>query len=368
MKKRMMKCTAATVLAAVAAALLTACAGGSTAETKAEEAKTEETTVAAESAAGESSESEKPGDSSAASSWRPEQAVEMVVPFSAGGSSDILARAVEAVWTKYCDQPVVITNIAGGGGVTGAMKVASAEPDGYTLEIGFGGGQDMSMPYLSKLDYDPFEMLDPVCQLSSQTGMVCTLADSEFDSLTDMVEWSKKNGQPITASVATAKGSLDLVMQAMRYYTGMDMKIVPHDSGSLALQDLLSGSYMIAGATPSELQSYLASGQIKILGVASDERDSSMPDVPTLKEQGIDFAVKDFMKCVAVPKNVPDEIKAYYEELFARIVEDEQFKEVMQNTCQPIVYRNTEEVTKVFEETNAYYKQLIEDIGLAYYQ
>lgn len=299
--------------------------------------------------------------------WAPSQAVELVIPYSAGGASDLLGRAVEAVWAKYCDQPVVVTNMPGGGGVTGSMQVSAAKPDGYSLVVGYGSGCDMAMPYLQDMDYDPFEALDPICCLSVHTVMVIAPIDSEFNSMADIVAWAEENQKAITASVSTANGTIDLTFQALRYYADIDINIVPHDGGSLAMTDLLSGSYMIGGGHPSEILPFVQSEQVKILGVATDERDSSMPDIPTLKEQGIDFTSYGSIKGIAVPKNTPDEIKEYYEDLFEQISADEEFHTIMQNMGQPVMYMDMAEFTEYFKNANGYNKQIIEDMGLAYY-
>ena len=259
--------------------------------------------------------------------------------------------------------------LPGGGGVTGAMAVASAEPDGYTIECGFGSGNDTAMIYLQELEYDPLALLRPVARISVHNVAIVAPADSEFNSMADVVAWSEANPDtPVTASVSTANGTVDLTMQAIRYYTGINMSIVPHDGGSSAVTDLLSGSFMIGGGHPSEVGPYVESGQLKILGIASEERDSSLPDVPTLKEQGIDFACEGSIKGIAVPVDTPDEIVAYYEELFRQITEDPDFQASMVDLLQPVMYLNAEDFTQYYTDVCAESKQMIEDPGLAYYQ
>ena len=259
--------------------------------------------------------------------------------------------------------------LPGGGGVTGAMAVASAEPDGYTIECGFGSGNDTAMIYLQELEYDPLALLRPVARISVHNVAIVAPADSEFNSMADVVAWSEANPDtPVTASVSTANGTVDLTMQAIRYYTGINMSIVPHDGGSSAVTDLLSGSFMIGGGHPSEVGPYVESGQLKILGIASEERDSSLPDVPTLKEQGIDFACEGSIKGIAVPVDTPDEVVAYYEELFRQITEDPDFQASMVDLLQPVMYLNAEDFTQYYTDVCAESKQMIEDLGLAYYQ
>ncbi|MGI6028735.1 MAG: tripartite tricarboxylate transporter substrate-binding protein [Candidatus Heteroscillospira sp.] len=354
-----MKKALATVLAAIMLiGLMAGCGGGNT---------TPEST-APESAAPESTAPESTApESTAPEGWKPEQSVEIIVNGGAGGSTDLLARAVESVWSKYCDQPLVVTNKPGGGGVTGEAYVASSEPDGYTLGFNYGGGTDMSMPILQEMEYDPVSMLDPVCLLSVHTVVIAAPADSEFNSMADLVEWQKKTGEPITVSVSTANGTTDLTSQAIKYYSGLDMNIVPHDGGGPAVTDLLSGAYMIGAHHPSEILTYVKSGQLKALGIATEEPDPSMPDVPTLKSQGIDFAAYGSIKGVSVPEGTDKAIVAYYENLFKQICEDADFQDAMAELGQPVMYMNTAEFTEFFTEAQAFYKTMIEDLGLAYY-
>ena len=354
-----MKKALSLVLAMVMLFALAACGG--TTESAAPESTAPEST-APESTAPESEAPE-------ASGWQPEQSVDLIIPYSAGGSSDLLGRAVEAVWSNYCDQPLVVTNVPGGGGVTGSMQVSAAEPDGYTLCLAYGSGCDMSMPYLQELDYDPFTMLKPVCRLSEHVVTIAVPADSEFNSMADVVAWAEENPDtPVTASVSTANGTVHLVFLALKQATGLNMNIVPHDGTAGSITDLLSGSFMIGGGHPSDVLPYVQSGQLKLIGVATQEREPVFPDVPTLIEQGIDFWAYGSIKGVAVPPETPDEIIAYYEELFRQICEDETFQETMANMGQPVMYQDTETFTQYFADANAFYKQLIEELGLAYYE
>ena len=353
-----MKSILSLVLALAMLFALAACGG--TTESAAPESEAPES-EAPESGTPESESPEEP------TAWVPEQQVELIVPFSAGGASDLLARAVEAVWSEHCDRPLVVTNMPGGGGVTGAMYVASAEPDGYTLVLGYGSGHDMSMGYLQELDYDP-SVLEPVCLLSVHSVAIVVPVDSEFNSMADVKAWSEANPDtPVTAAVSTANGTVDLTMQAIAAQTGINMSVVPHDSGALAMTDLLSGAYMIAGGHPAEIYTYIESGQMKMIGVATDERDPAYPDVPTLKEQGIDFTSYGSIKGIACPVDTPAEIKAYYEELFREISEDPQYQEIMQNMAQPVMYMDTEEFTEYFDNAKEANRVMIEDLGLAYY-
>ncbi len=298
--------------------------------------------------------------------WTPERAINIIVPYTAGGSSDLLGRAIEKVWSKYCEQPVQIVNKPGGGGVTGSVYVANSPPDGYTLGLAYGSGCDMSMPFLQELEYDPFEALDPLCLISIHTVMVGVPENSEFNSLADMIKWSDETGKPITAASSTANGTVDLVLQGLAYSTGANIVIIPHDGTAGSITTLVGGQTMIGGAHPSDFLPQYKAERIKLIGVATDERDSSMPDVPTLKEQGVDFSAWGSIKGVSVPKNMPDNIKKYYEKLFKQICEDEEFIKIMNDMGQPVMYEDIETFTKTFKNASEDYRNLIDNLGLTY--
>ena len=125
---------------------------------------------------------------------------------------------------------------------------------------------------------------------------------------------------------------------------------------------------MIGGGHPSDVLPYVQSGQLKCLAVATDERDSAMPDVPTLREQGIDFTSFGSIKGIMVPEDTPEEIVDYYEQLFAEIAADEEFIDSMLSMGQPVMYMGTEEFAEYFAEASEGNRKVIEDLGLAYYQ
>jgi len=309
-----------------------------------------------------------PAPAAAPAAWVPARPIDLVVPYAAGGSSDLLGRALEKMWTKYSPQPLRVVLKPGGGGVTGSVFVSTAAPDGYNLVCGYGSGCDMSMPYLQKLEYDPFEALDPVCNISIHTVMVGVPANSEFKSLADIMEWTKKNNKPATFVGSTANGTVDLVLQAFAKRTGANITIIPTDGTGQAITMLTGAQTMAGGAHPSDMLPHYQSGRVKLVGVAADVRDTSMPEVPTFKEQGINFSAYGSIKGIAVAKKTPDNIKKYYEATFKKICDDPEFVKMMKDMGQPVIYMNTAEFTKFFREANSEYKKLIEELGLAYYQ
>ena len=300
--------------------------------------------------------------------WAPTKPIDLVVPYAAGGSTDLLGRAIEKIWTKYSPQPIRVVSKPGGGGVTGSVFVQNSAPDGYTLCLGYGSGCDMSMPFLQKLEYDPFKALDAVVLLSIHTVMVGVPANSQFNSLADIMQWTKNSSQPANFASSTANGTVDLVLQAFAKRSGANITIIPTDGTAQSINMMVGGQVHAGGAHPSDMLPHVQSGRIRLLGVADDVRDTAMPNVPTFKEQGINFSAYGSIKGIAAPKNMPANITRYYESTFKKICDDPEFKKIMTDMGQPVIYMNTADFTAFFKKASDEYKVLIEELKLAYYQ
>ena len=235
----------------------------------------------------------------------PSKQITIIIPYAAGGSTDLLARAVEKIWPKYAPQSMVLINKPGGGGVTGTEFVVRSKPDGYTLFIGYGSGSDVVMPQLQKMPYDPFKDMVAVSRLSVHSVVIVTGAKSEFNSVKDMVAWAKKEGKPITSSVSTKAGAVDIAVTALGKAAGINIVTVPFAGGADAVTMLAGGHVMIGGGHPSEVMPHIKAGRFKALAVALPERDPSLPNVPTLREQGINVSTWGSIKGIGGPAAIP---------------------------------------------------------------
>lgn len=295
----------------------------------------------------------------------PSKPVTIIVPFSAGGSTDLLGRAVEKIWLKYSPQPMVLINKPGGGGVVGTEFVVRSKPDGYTLFLGYGSGHDVVMPHLQKMPYDPYKDLVAVSRLSIHSVVICTGAKSEFNSIKDMVAWAKKEGKPVTSSVSTKAGAVDISITALGKAAGINIVTVPFAGGADAVTTLAGGHVMIGGGHPSEVMPHIKAGRFKPLAVALPERDPSLPNVPTLKEQGINVYTWGSIKGVAAPAATPREVVEYLEATFKKVCEDAEFKKIMADLDQPIMYQNSAAFTQFLQQAFGDYGKLIKDLNIS---
>jgi tripartite-type tricarboxylate transporter receptor subunit TctC len=294
----------------------------------------------------------------------PSKPITVIVPFAAGGSSDLLARAVEKIWPKYSSQPLVIINKPGGGGVVGTEFVVRSKPDGYTLYLGYGSGHDIVMPNLQKLPYDTYKDLAAVSRLSVHSVVICTGGKSEFNSIKDMVVWAKKENKPVTSSVSTKAGAVDITITALGKEAGITIVTVPFAGGADAVTTLAGGHVMIGGGHPSEVMPHIKAGRFKPLGVALPQRDPSLPDVPTLQEQGFNVHTWGSVKGVAAPAATPKEVVEYLDSTFKKVCEDAEFKKIMEDMAQPIMYQNGADFAKFLQQAYGDYGKLIKDLNI----
>ena len=308
---------------------------------------------------------EKPTEKKpAAQAFKPDKPITLIVPMAAGGSTDMLARAVEKVWSKHCPQPLQVVNKPGGGGIEGATFTSRAKPDGYTLTLGYGSGHDLVMPHIQKVEYDPFRDLVPIARLSIHSVAVLVPENSAFKSMKDVVEWAKKENKPVTASVSVTAGAVDIVMRGIGKSAGITVTPIPHAGGSQALTTLMGGQTMIGGGHPSEIIPQMKANRVRAIAIATPDRDPALPNVPTLKEQGINFYTWGSVKGIAAPKGTSPEIVAYYSDLFKKITDDPDFKKIMADLVQPVQYQNSADFAAFMKQAYGDYGTLVKELGL----
>ncbi|MGE5248379.1 MAG: Bug family tripartite tricarboxylate transporter substrate binding protein [Verrucomicrobiota bacterium] len=294
----------------------------------------------------------------------PSKPINAIVPMAPGGSTDLLARTVEKFWKNYSKEPLVIVNKPGGGGVVGTEGVVRSRPDGYTLYIGYGSGHDVVMPSLQKMPYDPLKDLVPVARLSIHSVVIVTGANSPFNSIKDVVAWSRKEGKPVTTAVSVKAGAVDLALTAFGKAAGVNIVTIPFSGGAEATTALAGGHLMIGGGHPSEVIPHIKAGRFKALAVVLPERDPTLPKVPTLKEEGINVYTWGSIKGVAAPAGTPKEVVAYLEGTLKKVCADPGFVQAMANMNQPIMYQGSADFGKFLKQATADYQALIKQLNI----
>jgi len=217
----------------------------------------------------------------------PSKPIRIVVPFPAGGTTDILARAVAAKLTETTGQPAVVDNRPGAGGNIGAELVAKSAPDGYTFLMGTVGTHAINPSLYAKMPYDHVKDFAPVILVAGVPNVLVVNPALPVNSVQELIAYIKANPGKVNFASSGSGTSIHLSGELFKTMTGLQLTHVPYKGSAPALQDLVGGQVQIMfDNLPSSL-ALIKGGKLKALAVTSLERSSALPDVPTMAESGL---------------------------------------------------------------------------------
>ena len=217
----------------------------------------------------------------------PTKPIRVVVPFPAGGATDILARAAAQKMTEAWGQSVVVDNRPGAGGNIGSELVAKAAPDGYTLEMGTVGTHAINPSLYAKMPYDHVKDFAPVILVAGVPNVLVVNPAVPANSVQELIAYAKANPGKLNFASSGSGTSIHLSGELFKVMAGVQMTHIPYKGSAPALQDLLGGQVqlMFDNLPPSLPQ--IKAGKLRALGVTSAARAPALPDVPTIAESGL---------------------------------------------------------------------------------
>ncbi len=294
----------------------------------------------------------------------PSKPMTLVVEYNAGGSTDMLGRAIASIIPKYMSQPMVVVNKPGGSGMIGVDYVLKSNPDGYTLGT-TSSGPFTTVPLTQQSPYDPIEDVVFIANFTLGPIAICVPADAPWNDLNDLVKDAKANPGKLIYGQNAPGGTTHMAMETFRAAAGIDMKMIPYNSGSEVAAALLGGHVNTGTLSPAEAAEHVKAGTLKMLGVFNAERMTDYPDVKTAVEQGYDVQI-------AVPKGVfapaaldPAKIKML-EEALEKVYNDEEFVAIAKKIgLGPELYwMNMEDSQKFMSGMYNAMKPVVESLGL----
>ncbi|SHH42710.1 Bug family tripartite tricarboxylate transporter substrate binding protein [Pollutimonas bauzanensis] len=219
----------------------------------------------------------------------PERSVQWVVPYPAGGGSDVIARLVATSLEKALGQTVVVENKPGAGTIIGASYIQNAKPDGYVFGTADSGTLAFNPWLYSTLQYDPLKFTY-IGGLARFPLMLAVNQDSPYKTVQDLIAAARKDPGKLTASSAGAGSPHHLALEMFKQRAGADIAHVPYKGAAPAIQDLIGGQVSAGFVDSAAALSNIKAGKLRVLAVATPERLALLPDVPTMAEAG----VKDF--------------------------------------------------------------------------
>lgn len=291
----------------------------------------------------------------------PSKPIQIVVPWGAGGRTDINARMFASVAPKYLGQPVTVINMAGGASVIGGEHVAKADPDGYTL-LAVTPGTNVFPVVFDRAPYDTFDF-EPIGQIGSSTMVVASNPDRPYSTIQELVEYAEANPGEVTYS-CVALNAPQLGFLRWADAAGLEFTHVPVGNDAEAVESALGGHVDLAmTSSVATITSHVSSGNIVPLMVFSEERDPNLPDTPTAVEVGYDVVASPFTG-IAAPKGIPDDVKATLEQAFQDVIADEDFIRVMNRIGESINPKNADEFYEVWRNDKEGYTAIVEKMGL----
>ncbi len=217
----------------------------------------------------------------------PARRISLVVPFTPGGSTDILARALGQALGEAWKQPVIIDNRPGAGGAIGADAAAKAAPDGYTLLMGHIGTLAVNPMLYPKLPYDPVRDFAPVALVAMVPNVLVVNPSVPARNAAELIALARAKPGSLTASSGGQGSAAHLAIEYFKQATGTDILHVPYKGTEPAVTDLIAGHVTMTMTGLPPLLQHIRSGKIRALGVASRTRLPQIPEVPTLIEAGV---------------------------------------------------------------------------------
>ena len=273
----------------------------------------------------------------------PSKTIRLVVPFSPGGGTDSVGRALANSTKDVLDQNIIVMNRTGGSGAVGMSFGAQQRADGYTLTV--VTREIASLPQLGLMqhDADDFKLIRMV---NLDPAVVLVSKDSPFENINDLIaEARKREGGLKFAS--TAKPNFYLM--ALEKSQNIKLNAIPYNGASEAIPSVLGNHTAVTMVTPGEAISQLKAGQLKALGIMSEERIAFLPNVPTLKEQGIDVSTGTW-RGIGAPKNTPDDVIETLGKAFDTAMASPEFKQFMEKGAMTIHNLNAKEFTEFVAE------------------
>jgi len=242
-----------------------------------------------------------------AQTW-PTKPIRLVVPFTPGGSSDILARAVGQKLSEAWGQPVVIDNVPGAGGSLGTDRVAKAAPDGYTLLMGHIGTLAVNPSIYPKLPYDPVKSFTPVAWVASVPNVLVVHPSVPATSVKELVALAQSRPGQLNYGSGGNGSAAHLATEYFKLQTQTFIVHVPYRGTAPAVTDLVGGQIQLLFTGGPALIPFVKSGQLRALAVSSSKRLDALPDVPTVAESGYKGFEADQWYGVVAPAGTPREI------------------------------------------------------------
>jgi tripartite-type tricarboxylate transporter receptor subunit TctC len=288
----------------------------------------------------------------------PAKEVQIIVPYAAGGATDLVFRALAASSQKHLGKAVVVVNKAGGGGAVGVTDAMRAKPDGYTLVTAITPLTILPHQVKTAFTYRDFE---PVINVVQDPAMFQVRADAPWKDLKEFLGYARANPGLITVGNSGAGGGVHLIALAFEKAAGVKFNHIPFAGGGPSVTALLGGHVNAVSVSPPEGIPHVKAGKLRIIALFSESRMPDFPNVMTVREQGVDFAMGQW-RGLAAPKGTPPEVVKVLHDAFKKGMEDATFVKNASDMSVALAYLGPTEFGKLMAADDQRYAKLVAEI------
>jgi tripartite-type tricarboxylate transporter receptor subunit TctC len=262
------------------------------------------------------------GVAPAAAQDYPKGPIQLVVPFSSGGATDIFWRTLGEQFSKNLRATIAIVNKPGGGGIVGMSTVVTAKPDGYTLCAGNSDTLDITPLFTKDLPFDTINDINYVVKVANFPQSLVVRTDSPFKTLEDVIAYARANPKKLKASTPGMGTNPYMALQLLNYEAKADIVPVNFTGGGENVTAILGGHVDLGGVAMPAVKSQVVAGKIRILAIFSKERHPLYPDIPTAYEKGYKQTLVDTGMGIVGPKGLPAEVIKKWETVVQATLKD----------------------------------------------
>lgn len=285
----------------------------------------------------------------------PSREIELMVPWGVGGATDIVFRTALAVLPKYLKAPVIIVNRPGGGAVPGYTEAMTKRADGYYFVA--WATASITKTHMTKTPFDASTFV-PVINIVTSPCWILVPGKSPYKTLNDLIADAKARPGKVNLGNAGAGGGTHMIALAFEKAAGVKFNHVPHKGGGPTVVAGVAGHVDAINVGPPEGVAQIQSGDLRALAMFSPQRLAEFPDIPTAKEQGVDFSLSQWRGIAAPKKTDPAKIKAVHD-AFKKTMDDKDFQLLAKKAGMMLDYMGGDGFVKFVAEQDQFYEDLI---------
>lgn len=256
----------------------------------------------------------------------PSHAITLVVPFAAGGTTDILSRILAESLGKRLGQPVIVENRGGAGGNLGAGQVASAKPDGYTLLMGYNGTNAINPSLYKQLSWDPIRSFEPLSMVARVNNVIVVNPSVPVRTLSELVGFARANPGRLNYGSAGSGSIFHLAAVMLEQQAGVVLTHVPYKGAAPAVSDLMGGQIEVMFASIPTVLQFVSKGKLRAIAVTGNSRSPLFPGIATARESGVPGLVVDSWYGLFAPRGLPPNVRQRLGSVLKEVLADPALK------------------------------------------